>query len=139
MKMFDSTKIPVLGKALDAYALRQRVIASNISNISTIGYKSKSVAFEEQMVNALQQQTLQPQTTTTRHIDGNTSSAAGLDPVIVENPAPANTDPLLSGVNNVDIDMEMADLAKNQIRFKFATRMLSDTFRGIQKSIRGTV
>ncbi len=139
MKIFDSTKIPLLGKALDTYAMRQRVIASNISNISTIGYKSKSVEFEEQMTNALQQQSLQPKTTTARHINGSISSAAGLDPVIVENPAPAIADPLLSGVNNVDVDQEMADLAKNQIRFKFASRILGDTFRGIQKSIRGTV
>ena len=41
-------------------------------------------------------------------------------------------------MNNVDLDQEMAELAKNQIRFRFSTRILGDSFRGLQKSIRGT-
>jgi flagellar basal body rod protein FlgB len=44
-----------------------------------------------------------------------------------------------NGVNNVDLDNEMAELAKNQIRFKFSSRLIADAFRGIQRSIRGTV
>ena len=51
---------------------------------------------------------------------------------------PLTGDPLASGVNNVDLDHEMTELAKNQIRFRFAARLMADTFRGIQKSIRGT-
>jgi flagellar basal body rod protein FlgB len=45
--------------------------------------------------------------------------------------------PNRSGVNDVDIDNEMAELAKDQIQFRFAARMITDVFRGIQKSIRG--
>jgi flagellar basal body rod protein FlgB len=44
-----------------------------------------------------------------------------------------------NGANNVNIDHEMAELAKNQIRFKFASKLLGDSFRGLQKSIRGIV
>jgi len=59
---------------------------------------------------------------------------------IVENtPGDLKDDQLKSGINDVDVDSEMAELAKNQIRFKYASRLLSDSFRGIQKSIRGTV
>ena len=59
-------------------------------------------------------------------------------PVVQTEPSGELTDPLASGVNNVDLDGEMAELAKNQIRYKFAARLIGDTFRGIQKSIRGT-
>ena len=31
----------------------------------------------------------------------------------------------------------LAELAKDQIHFRFAARMISDAFKGIQKSIRG--
>lgn len=139
MKLFESTKIPVLNKALDAYSMRQKVIASNISNINTIGYKSKSVTFEEQMNNVLQSQTVQPETPTARQINPMASGVLNLDPSVVENSSTQTNDQNLSGINNVDIDQEMAELAKNQIRFKFASRIISETFRGIQKSIRGTV
>jgi flagellar basal body rod protein FlgB len=33
----------------------------------------------------------------------------------------------------------MAELAKNQIRFKFSSRLLGDAFKGMQKAIRGTL
>ena len=47
-------------------------------------------------------------------------------------------DPRASGMNNVDLDQEMAELAKTQLRFRFSARMIGDTFRNIQASIRGT-
>jgi flagellar basal body rod protein FlgB len=39
----------------------------------------------------------------------------------------------------VDIDREMTELAKNQIQFKFASKLLSQAFQAIEKSIRGQV
>jgi flagellar basal body rod protein FlgB len=55
----------------------------------------------------------------------------------IVNPSPAGQG-IASGVNGVDIETEMAELAKNQIRFKYAAKLLGEQFRGIQKSIRGT-
>jgi len=139
VKLFDATKIPLLGKALDVYALRQKVISSNIANITTVGYREKSVSFEEQFSGAMEQGSIEQEVTDGRHIAASTSDPMIVDPQIVETP-PENslsTDPLASGINNVDIDSEMADLAKNQIRFNFASRLLTDTFRDIQSSIRG--
>ena len=139
MKLFDATKIPLLGKALDVYALRQKVISSNIANITTVGYREKSVSFEEQFSGAMEQGSIEQEVTDGRHLAASTSDPMIVDPQIVETP-PENslsTDPLASGINNVDIDSEMADLAKNQIRFNFASRLLTDTFRDIQSSIRG--
>ena len=49
MRLFDGTKIPVLHRALDAYTLRQKVIAGNIANITTPGYKAQSVKFEDEL------------------------------------------------------------------------------------------
>ena len=45
-----------------------------------------------------------------------------VQPETVMEPSEYKPDPLSSGVNNVDIDYEMAELAKNQIRYKLATR-----------------
>ncbi len=93
MKLFDSTRIPILNKALDAYSARHKVIASNIAN----------------------------------HVQVVDAASAGLSPI----------DPNDGVPNNVNIDNEMAELAKNQIRFKFSSKLLGETFRGLQKSIRG--
>ena len=42
---------------------------------------------------------------------------------------------LPSGVNNVDIDKEMADLAQNQIAFKFALKRLGSGYAKINAAI----
>ncbi len=140
MKIFDTTKVPLLGKALDVYTLRQKVISSNIANITTVGYRAKSVTFEDQIAGSMQENVITPAVTDQGHIAGAASEAAVAGPQIVDAPTENSLsgDPLASGLNNVDIDNEMANLAKNQIRFKFAARLLTDTFRDIQDSIRGS-
>ena len=35
---------------MDAYALRHKTIATNLANITTPGYRAKTVAFEDQLV-----------------------------------------------------------------------------------------
>ncbi len=140
MKLFDTTKVPLLGKALDAYSLRQKVISSNIANITTIGYRAKSVTFEDQIAGSMQEGMINQAVTDQGHIAGAAPDPAVTSPQVVDAPTEntLNGDPLASGLNNVDIDSEMANLAKNQIRFKFAARLLTDTFRDIQDSIRGS-
>jgi flagellar basal-body rod protein FlgB len=121
--------------------MRHKAIASNLANITTPGYRTQTVRFEEELAGALQSPGLSGTATNARHLP------IGVLPVektasVIEQRALDGTgqgDPTASGVNNVDLDGEMAELAKNQIRFKFSARLIGDTFRGIQKSIRGTV
>lgn len=137
MKIFEGTKIPLLSKALQVYSKRHDVISSNIANITTPGYHAQHVVFEEELSSAMGEPTLNGTQTSEKHLPIGTSSVTDSSPQITESGESLNGDPLASGVNDVDIDKEMAEMAKNQIRFRFAARMISDTFKGIQKSIRG--
>jgi flagellar basal-body rod protein FlgB len=140
VKLFDGTKIPVLNRALDAYALRHKTIATNLANITTPGYRARTVAFEDQLASAMQTSTIPGVVTNERHMAIGSQNIAGVQPQVEQPPADANMqgDAVASGMNNVDLDQEMAELAKNQIRFRFSSRIIADTFRGLQKSIRGT-
>jgi len=137
MSLFDKTKIPILSRALDVYALRQKVAASNIANIGSPGYRPQSVKFEEQLTDAIDNKAISPVLTDGRHIPVGplTFPAPEVSPE-QETGQPAGTG-AASGVNDVDIDQEMLELAKNQIRFKFAARQLNETFKSIQASIKG--
>jgi flagellar basal-body rod protein FlgB len=141
VKLFDGTKIPVLNRAMDAYALRQKAIATNLANITTPGYRAQTVTFEDQLSSALQTPSFPASVTNARHMPFNGPGIASVTPQVEQPPADANlqSDPTASGMNNVDLDQEMAELAKNQIRFRFSSRIIGDTFRTLQKSIRGTV
>jgi flagellar basal-body rod protein FlgB len=140
VKLFDTTSIPLLSKAMDAYTLRHRTISSNIANIGSAGYKPGVVSFEEQLAASRSGASLTATTTDPRHIAVGAANPEDVTPIVQEvAPDPRMpADPNASGVNGVDIDNEMAELAKNQIRFKFAARLMSVSFRNIQESIRGS-
>ena len=140
MKLFDTTSIPLLSKALDAYTLRHRTISSNIANIGSAGYRPGVVSFEEQLAASRSGGGIAAATTDPRHIAAGAPDAEDVTPVVHEVvPDPRMTvDANANGVNGVDIDNEMAELAKNQIRFKYAARILAGTFKEIQESIRGS-
>lgn len=137
MKLFDLTTIPALGRALNAYALRHKTIAANIANAGTVGYVPKRVSFEEQLASDTGDQgALRGATTDPRHIPIGIASVTDAQPRVEDD---KSGDPMASGVNGVDIDQEMGELAKNQIRYKFAARLTSQAFQSLEKSIRGTL
>jgi flagellar basal-body rod protein FlgB len=135
--LFNRTKIPLLEKALGAYSLRHKAIASNIANITTIGYKRVDVKFEDELRESLSGELISGVKTNEKHISIGVKDIREIEPELVQGNPLYNSDPLASGVNNVDIDYEMVELAKNQIRYKLASRLIAESFRGIQKSIRG--
>ncbi len=104
----------MLGKSLDVSAKRHSLISSNISNIDTIGFKSKDLDFqktlEEEMYGSggLEK-------TNSKHFDtGLESMMAGKTR---ENDDEYNLDP-------VNIDQEMNNLAENNIKFRTSVEMM---------------
>ena len=132
--VLENTSLPLLGKALDVYSLRQKAIASNIANINTVGYQANRVDFEEQ----LQQQMdkgLSGRTANERHIPLGRKGITEVTPELVRD----ESETLSSGVNNVDIDQEIVEQVKNEIRYMYATRMARGKFDGLRASIKGHV
>jgi flagellar basal-body rod protein FlgB len=137
--LYSKTKIPLLQKALGAYTQREKVIAGNVANIGTIGYKRKDVEFETHFNDALTLGGAQPlagEMTQPMHMAINSSDPNQLETKVTQ--SNTDTDSLASGVNNVDIDVEMSELAENQIRFKFASRLIAESFKGLRRAISGT-
>ena len=128
--VFSKTKVPVLNGVLNVTQLRQRVVANNIANVSTKGYRKKSVRFQEYLASFVRQQPVQGQLSDPRHIS---IPRPITRPVVFE----PETDLNDTGLNNVDVDMEMAELAENHLFFNVAAHLLAGTFDGIKKSITG--
>jgi flagellar basal-body rod protein FlgB len=131
--IFNSTNVPVLSKSLDACMLRARSIANNIANVNTPGYQRLEVSFEAELRKSLNGIQLRGTRTDAGHLELGKKSISELRPQ-VERPI----DPTLpSGVNNVDIDTEMAKLAENQILYNFGANMLRGAMRKINSAIQG--
>ncbi|MCZ6635111.1 MAG: flagellar basal body rod protein FlgB [bacterium] len=131
--IFDRTRIPLLNKALNVSALRNRAISNNIANINTVNYKRKEVDFASYLRSQVVKPTISGKRTDGRHmLIGNVAQKA---PRIYQ-PDPG---PNVSGVNNVDIDMEMSALAENHLLYNISIRLIAGAFQGIRKSISGQV
>jgi flagellar basal-body rod protein FlgB len=117
---------------LNAYSLREKVIAENIANVNTPGYKRKEVSFEEKLQNAIQK-VIPGYLTNARHIPLGRNAGVNSTPEIKVD----NSSDLASGVNNVSVEEEMVQLVRNQIQYMYSTRMVSREFSAIRASIKG--
>lgn len=113
--------------------MRLKAIANNIANVNTPGYKRIEVNFESELRKALDPNVLQGAVTNKSHMDIGRPDIGTLKPE-----AYRPNDPTLPGqVNNVDIDMEMAKLAENQILFQAGVKFLSERGSVLRSAISG--
>lgn len=131
MKLFPAT-MQSLEKSLDVYALRQKTISSNIANVDTPNYKSKNVSFEEEFSKYLQKRKyIQAHRTDSKHIPFRHQDSGDIQPRIQQN----FHSMFNHNGNNVDMDIEMSKLAKNQIQYNAAIDKVSGQFRKLQSVI----
>ncbi len=131
--MFDkiTNHLQLREKALDAAWIRNEVIAQNIANVDTPGYKRSTVAFEEYLESASKKNGFKGNTTSSRHVQIGKNSDNAKIRVSEDN---SNLSTRLDG-NNVDIETEMASLAKNDIRYNALVQSISGSYQRIMSAI----
>ena len=125
-KLFGN--VGTLKAGLDAAWLRNEVISNNIANVDTPNYKSSSVSFESAFKKALAQDGNGNKQTREGHIEFSNATA---QPTVIKD---TNTTYRMDG-NNVNIDAENAELAKNQIYYSTLVQQLSSEFRKLSMAI----
>ena len=98
----------VLSSALDGLSTRQRVIADNIANVDTPGFRASAVDFESSLASAI---------------------ATGGMPLegVAPTTAPTET-PVGPNGNNVDLRKESLAAIQSQFQYQMMTRAVSDRF-----------
>lgn len=127
--------INLLQKGLDAAWMRNEVINNNIANIDTPGFKSSSVEFETAMKQALESDgnSSAARTADPRHYDFSDSNASNVTPVVVKN----NGTAYRADGNNVDIDYESTELAKNTLWYNELIEQVSSEISRLKTVISG--
>lgn len=132
--MFDTTNSLsrtqfMLERGMDASLLRQNVIADNIANADTPYFKRSDVTFESQLKRAIDSHKNRPypaKLTNARHIpfyqpmDYRQVRAK----IQTENGSNFRNDK-----NNVDVEKEMVDAAKNALRYKAMAERLNRNYK----------
>ena len=136
--MFEASKLMqtnnLLERALDVESIRRKVIANNIANVDVPHFKRREVNFESELMRAIMENQnpnykLPCKMTDKRHIPfyvprdiNSVQPRINLD---------YNTTFRNDG-NNVDIEKEIVDSAKNQMRYNAFITMLNNNFRNLK-------
>lgn len=128
--IFASTKY--LEKGLDAAWLRNQVISNNIANAETPGFKSSSVEFENIFAAALDDTgAFDNKVTRSKHISFSGADPESVVPVVLQN----NDTSMRMDENNVDIDYENVELAKNTLYYNTLVEKLNTEFSMLRLAI----
>ncbi len=113
---------------MNALSLRQRLVANNLANIDTPGFKASDVDFEGQLRSAIRARLDHGGSgltrTRPRHLDENGGIGGGLGfRVVVDNDGSLREDK-----NNVDIDQQMIKLSESAITYSALAQLAASRY-----------
>lgn len=111
--MFDSVSSVALQSALNSLALRQRTIASNISNVNTPGYHAQRVTFEAALAKSVKAGSGAVEAATSR----------SLEPTRLDG-------------SNVNLDTETLSNIDTVLRYQFATQAVGGEATSLRTALR---
>ena len=118
--LFNKT-IEMLSVILDFRSERNKVIASNIANIDTPGYKPKELVFKKQLEDFIDNGTEVTMTKTDkRHLSEQSS----------------HTFEVINSEEAVKIDNEMEKLAENNLMYNLTVELMARKFKGLDSVLR---
>ena len=120
----------MIGKALDISARRHNLIAGNIANMDTIGYKPRDLDFKHTLKRAMNDP--EPDYLDKTHPD-HLSEHGEKEPVKMNGEISEEVD--IYHLDSVNIDREMMNLTTNNIQYRATTEMLLRKMKILHYSI----
>jgi flagellar basal-body rod protein FlgB len=123
--MMDDSTVEALRRFLDVDVARYKLIATNLANIDTPGYRTRDLDFRSELRRAAQE-------------------SAGQDSAGQSGLAYASFSPVSRSVrglmerpdgNNVSVERESLLMAEAQMKFNLAVQLVKDEFRTISMAI----
>ena len=133
-QLFDGPGMGAARSALTGLSRRQEVIADNIANIDTPGYRRKQVDFKSALLAVLNGRTPRPllSRTNARHLASSGAATGGPQAVTERLQISGRADG-----NSVSIEEDMALLAETQIRFQALAQSIGRRLTTLRTVIRG--
>ena len=119
-----------LPQHLALYGQRTKLLASNIANTDTPGFKARAIDFRAALAGAGAEQ-LALSATHSRHLGSASPGLAGHE-LLYRVPMQSSLDG-----NTVNAQVEQAEFAENAIRYQSTLTFLNGKFRGLKLAIKG--
>lgn len=130
--LVDKTAL-LLKKTLDLRMQNQQVIAGNVANAQTPGYKAQRLEFDKALRQAVDGQGHDVSVTHPNHISSHGGAIARVEATVSE---VKGTGALGDG-NTVSVDQEMILLAQNQLMYEASAQLLSKKMSIIKYVVQG--
>ncbi|AGN85350.1 MULTISPECIES: flagellar basal body rod protein FlgB [Enterobacteriaceae] len=132
--MFDKldNELRFQQQALSLMSRRQDILASNIANADTPGYKARDIDFSKELKNAMQQETRHPLTlslTAGKHIPGVAPKTDNRQ-LLYRIPDQPRADG-----NTVDMDRERVNFADNNVKYQTSLTILGAQIKGLTSAL----
>lgn len=107
-----------LGKYLDLTSEQMKLTAGNMANVDTPGYRTKGFDFEQAFLQEL-------------------NGTGGMDGLLGAQAPVGSVDGLVSRPdgNNVSMDREGMQMAREQLQFRFGVEVLKDQYSNVMSAI----
>jgi flagellar basal-body rod protein FlgB len=129
--LFSSTNIPVLGEVLNFAQARHGVLAGNIANVNTPGYRTRDLsqtAFQQSLKEAIELSR-----TSGRPLSPGVAASQPGDPMRGVRASLENI--LYHDDTNLDLEKQVAEISKNQLLHNFALTVMTDQFALLESAI----
>lgn len=131
-KLTGTSTFNLLIKGLDTSSKRHAVISNNIANVNTPLFKRQIVKFEDTMAKVFDGKVdIVGRREDDRHIPIGEISYMDINPTTIKD----RIHVMRNDKNNVDIDVEMSDLAKNTMTYQIHSSRLASMFAGLNDVI----
>jgi flagellar basal-body rod protein FlgB len=124
--LFASTSIPALGEVLNFAQARHTVLAGNIANVNTPGYRLRDLneaQFQQQLKEAITHAQRPPSLADTELGDPLMKVRGSLENLIYHDDT------------NIDLEKQVAEMTKNHLLHNFALTVMTDQFRLLETAI----
>ncbi len=127
------THLQFHAQALNLRAMRQQLLASNIANADTPGYKARDIDFSKMLQDKLADRAQSPQVAQTAA--GHAAPASqGIDQAAVQYRTVLQ--PSIDG-NTVDMDVERAQFAENAIHYEANLMFINSQLKSMLAALQG--
>ncbi len=117
--LFDPT-LQGLSQALTLHQRRHEVIAGNLANVETPGFRARELDFQAALRDAFSE------------------AEAGAPPAAPPSPVEDREAPARADGNTVDLDLQMSKLAANGMEYVALARLLGKRIALLRQAIQGT-
>jgi flagellar basal-body rod protein FlgB len=129
--LFGSTTIPILTEVVNFAQSRHTVLAGNVANVNTPGYRSRDLneeVFQQKLKGAIR--------AAGARAEGISPGAAASQPGDEMRDVRASLENLLyHDDTNIDLEKQVTEINKNQILHNFALTIMNDQFKLLQSAI----